>query len=89
LFLYHYVFLHPFDISQNDAEILEKQWQEMQWRHKEKQRQSYIGLSTWLRRLGGKQRRRPRRKLRGRELQRRRREREGWWSTSNSSEMRC
>ena len=27
----------PSDISQNDAEILEKQWQEMQWRHKEEQ----------------------------------------------------
>ena len=28
----------PSDISQNDAEALEKQWQEMQQRHKEKQR---------------------------------------------------
>jgi len=28
----------PSDISQNDAEILEKQWQEMQWRHEEEQR---------------------------------------------------
>jgi len=28
----------PSDISQNDAEILKKQWQEMQWRHKEEQR---------------------------------------------------
>ena len=27
----------PSDISQNDAEILVKQWQEMQWRHKEEQ----------------------------------------------------
>jgi len=27
----------PSDISQNDAEILEKQWQEMQRRHKEEQ----------------------------------------------------
>jgi len=27
----------PSDISQNDAEILEKQWQEMQQRHKKKQ----------------------------------------------------
>ena len=27
----------PSDISQNDAEILEKQWQEMQQRHKEEQ----------------------------------------------------
>jgi len=34
--------------------------------------QSYIGLSIQLRRLGGKQRIRPRRKLRSRELQRRR-----------------
>ena len=25
------------DISQNDAEILEKQWQEMQWRYEEEQ----------------------------------------------------
>ena len=25
------------NISQNNAEILEKQWQEMQWRHKEEQ----------------------------------------------------
>jgi len=28
----------PSDISQNDAEILKKQRQEMQWRHKEEQR---------------------------------------------------
>jgi len=28
----------PSDISQNNAEILEKQWQEMQWRHEEEQR---------------------------------------------------
>jgi len=27
----------PSDISQNNAEILEKQWQEMQWRHEEQQ----------------------------------------------------
>ena len=27
----------PFDISQNDTEILEKQWQEIQWRHGEEQ----------------------------------------------------
>ena len=27
----------PSDISQNDTKILEKQWQEMQWRHKEEQ----------------------------------------------------
>ena len=27
----------PSDISQNDTKILEKQWQEMQWRHKEQQ----------------------------------------------------
>ena len=27
----------PFNISQNNAEILEKQWQEMQWRHEEEQ----------------------------------------------------
>jgi len=27
----------PSNISQNDAEILEKQWQEMQWRYKEEQ----------------------------------------------------
>jgi len=27
----------PSDISQNDAEILKKQWQEMQQRHKEEQ----------------------------------------------------
>jgi len=27
----------PSDISQNDAEILEKQWQEMQQRHEEEQ----------------------------------------------------
>jgi len=25
------------NISQNDAEVLEKQWQEMQWRHEEQQ----------------------------------------------------
>ena len=25
----------PFDISQNDAEVLKKQWQEMQQRHEE------------------------------------------------------
>jgi len=28
----------PSDISQNDAEVLEKQWQEMQQRHEEEQR---------------------------------------------------
>jgi len=28
----------PSDISQNDAKILEKQWQKMQQRHEEKQR---------------------------------------------------
>ena len=28
----------PSNISQNDAKALEKQWQEMQWRHKEEQR---------------------------------------------------
>jgi len=27
----------PSDISQNNTEIFEKQWQEMQWRHKEKE----------------------------------------------------
>jgi len=27
----------PSNISQNNAEILEKQWQEMQWRHEEEQ----------------------------------------------------
>jgi len=43
----------------------------------------------WLRRLGGKHRKRPGKKLRGRELQRRRRGRGGWWSTSNKSETRC
>jgi len=42
----------------------------------------------WLRRLGGKQRRRPRRKLRGRELWRKKREKGGQWSTSNGSETR-
>jgi len=26
------------DISQNNTEVLEKQWQEMQWRHEEEQR---------------------------------------------------
>jgi len=54
-----------------------------------KKRQGYVGLSTQLRRLGGKWRRRPRRKPRGRELWRRRRGRGGWWSTSNSSKTRC
>jgi len=43
----------------------------------------------WLRRLGGKQKRRPRRKLRGRELQRRRRKKGGLWSISNGSGMKC
>jgi len=28
----------PSNISQNDAEVFEKQWQEMQWRHEEEQR---------------------------------------------------
>ena len=28
----------PSNISQNDTEILEKQWQEMQWRHEKEQR---------------------------------------------------
>jgi len=37
LFLHHYVFLHPSDISQNNAEILEKQQQEMQQRYEEEQ----------------------------------------------------
>ena len=27
----------PSNISQNNTEILEKQWQEMQWRHKKEQ----------------------------------------------------
>jgi len=56
------------DISQNDTKNLEKQWQEMQQRHEKQQQQSYIGLSTWLRRLGEKRRRRPRRRQRDREL---------------------
>ena len=56
------------DISQNNAKILEKQWQEMQWRHKEEQWQNYVRLSTQLRRQGGKQKKRPGRKLRGRGL---------------------
>ena len=38
LFLYHYVFPALSDISQNHAEVLEKQWQKMQQRHKKKQR---------------------------------------------------
>jgi len=42
-----------------------------------------------LRRLGGKQRRRPRRKPRGRELQRRRKGKGGQWNTSSSSKTRC
>jgi len=37
LFLYHYVFPCPSDISQNDAEVLKKQRQEMQRRYKEEQ----------------------------------------------------
>jgi len=51
--------------------------------------QSYIRLSAQLRRLEGKQRRRPRRKLRDRELQRRERGRRGQWNTSNDSRTRC
>jgi len=27
----------PSDISQNNAEVLKKQWQEMQWRHEKEQ----------------------------------------------------
>ena len=65
------------DISQNNAKILEKQWQ------------NYIRLSTQLRRQGGKQKKRPGRKLRGRGLQRRRREKGEWWSIFNSFKMRC
>ena len=38
----------------------------------------YIGLSAWLRRQGRKWRRKSGRKLKGRELQRRRRGRRGW-----------
>jgi len=38
LFLYNYVFPCPSDILQNDTEILEKQWQEMQQMHEEEQR---------------------------------------------------
>jgi len=57
----------PSDILQNNTKILEKQWQEIQQRHEEEQWQSYVRLSAWLRRLGEKRRRRPRRKLRGRE----------------------
>jgi len=37
LFLYYHVFPALSDISQNDAEVLKKQWQEMQWRHKKEQ----------------------------------------------------
>jgi len=43
---------------------------------------------VWLKRLEGKQRKRPERKLRGKELQRRRRGRGGQWSISNGSRMR-
>ena len=46
---------------------------------------SHVELNVWLRRQRGKQKRRPGRKLRGRELQRRRRGRGGQWSTSNNS----
>jgi len=42
-----------------------------------------------LRRQGGKWRRRPGRKLRDKELWRRRRKKGEQWSTSNSSETRC
>jgi len=48
-----------------------------------------VGLSMWLRNQGGKQRKRPERKLRGKGLQRRRRRRRRSWSTSNDSEIRC
>ena len=30
--------LTPSNISQNDTKILEKQWQEIQWRHEKEQR---------------------------------------------------
>jgi len=53
-----------------------------------KKRQSYVGLSMRLRRLEEKQRKRPRRKLRGRELQRRKKGKGGQWSTSNGSRTR-
>jgi len=51
--------------------------------------QGYVGLSMWLRRQRKKWRRRPKRKLRDRGLQRKRRRRRGCWSTSNDSKMRC
>jgi len=51
--------------------------------------QGYIGLSAWLKRQGGKQRRRPKRKSRDRGLQRKKRRRKEHWSTFNDSETRC
>ena len=60
----------PSDISQNDTEILKKQRQEMQWRHEKEQQllaqlEEVAKLSAWLRKLGGKQRPKPRKRLRG------------------------
>ena len=51
--------------------------------------QSYVRLSMQLRKQEGKQRQRPGRNPREKELQRRRRRRREHWSISNNSEMRC
>jgi len=53
--------LIPSNISQNDAEVLEKQWQEMQWRHEEQQ-QLLVQLEKaaklcWAERMAQKARR--------------------------------
>ena len=51
----------PSDISQNDAKILEKQWQEMQRRHKEEQQLlaqlEEVAKLRWAERMAQKARR--------------------------------
>jgi len=86
------------DISQDDAKILEKQWQEMQWRHEEKQwllvqmeevaklcRTECVAQKT-RREVDKKSREKAERQRVVEEEEREKGER---WSTSNGSEMRC
>jgi len=54
-----------------------------------KRQRKPIVQSVQLRRLGGKQRPEPRKRPRGRGLQRRRRGRRGRWNISSNSGTRC
>jgi len=82
------------NISQNDTKILEKQQQEIQQRHKEKQcllvQIEEVAKLCQAEHVDQKARREAEEKARKEaERWRRRRGKGGWWSTSNSSETRC